>query len=394
MSAARLFDPPIGILSGLAHRSLIVGAAGAALSIVGLFVDRDQFFQSYLSGWILWVSIALGCLGILMIDHLAGGRWGLMMRRPMEAGASTLPFLALLMIPLLFGLQSLYSWARPEVVAADPLLVHKEPYLNVGGFALRAAVYFAVWSILALTLTRLSHRQDAESAASAEIAQRMRTLAAPGLGLLALAATFASIDWMMSLDPHWFSSLYGVYFLGGIGVSGFAFLILVATLLGDHPPLRGVLTRTQIHDYGKFLLAFVMLWSYFALSQLLIIWSANLPEEIGWYLERVQGGWEWMSIGIGLLHFGLPFLILLSADIKKNARRLSVVALLLLVMRWVDIYWQVAPTFEHHLTVHWLDLTTVVAVGGLWLWLFFRLLTRQPMLPPNAPRLEEIVDSE
>ena len=198
----------------------------------------------------------------------------------------------------------------------------------------------------------------------------------------------------MSLDAHWFSSIYGVYFLGGIGVSAFAFLILIATILARHEPLKPLFTRQHFHDYGKFLLAFVMLWTYFVISQLLIIWSANLPEEVGWYLERNRGGWEYLSIAIGLLHFALPFLILLSADVKKHARRLSGVAILLIVMRWVDLYWQVAPNFHHHITLHWLDITTVLGVGGLWLALYFRQLDRAPLLPRNAPRLKEILTDD
>ena len=389
MSETRSWEPPREVLAGLGRRSLMFGAIGAAASVAGLFIDSEQFFRSYLVGWLLWLGIALGCLAILLIDHLAGGRWGIMIRRTVEAGASTLPALGVMMIPVLLGLPSIFSWARPEVVAADPLMQQKTVYLNTGFFIGRALLYFVIWSGFALLMRRMSLRQD--QTGDAMIAQRMRTIAAPALGLFSLAATFASFDWLMSLDPHWFSSLYGVYFLGGIGVSGFAFVILVASMLARHEPLRSLFTRTHFHDYGKFLLAFVMLWTYFAVSQLLIIWSANLPEEITWYLDRQQGGWLWLSIAIAILHFALPFLILLSADIKKKARRLASVAVLLIVMRWIDLYWQAAPTFYESLTIHWLDLTTAVAVGGLWLALFFRQLGLHSLLPVKAPRLEEVL---
>ena len=385
----RSFEPPRAELAVLSRRALAVGGVAAALSIVGLLLDGDQFFRSYLVGWLTWLSVALGCLAILLIDHLAGGRWGIIVRRAMEAAASTLPILGLLMLPLLAGLPSVYAWARPEVVAADPLLQHKSAYLDTGFFIARAVLYFVIWSGSAAILVRLSRRQDTDG--DPLIAQRMRTLAAPFLGLLALAATFGSFDWLMSLDAHWFSSLYGVYFLGGVGVAGFAFLILIATWLAGREPLGPLFTRTYFHDYGKFLLAFVMLWTYFAVSQLLIIWSANLPEEITWYLDRRDGGWLWVSIAIALLHFALPFLILLSADVKKKAGRLAAIALLLVAMRWVDLYWQAAPSFHPEVTIHWLDLTTVAAVGGLWLAVYFRRLGKHPLLPVNAPRAAEVL---
>ena len=392
MSNSRAFEPPRQLLSALGWRSLAVGVVGTLASLIGAFLDSEQFFRSYLVGWLLSVTIALGCLAILFIDHLAGGRWGVMVRRVTEAAAATLPALGLLMIPLFAGLPSIYIWAQPDAVAADALLEHKASYLNTGFFIARAALYFAVWSALALGLRRMSRRQD--ETGDPMLAQRMRSLSAPGLGLFALAATFASIDWLMSLDAHWFSSIYGIYFLGGIGVSGFAFIILIASLLARHQPLAPLFTRRHFHDYGKLLLAFVMLWTYFAISQLLIIWSANLPEEITWYLDRQQGGWIYLSIAIALLHFALPFLILLSADVKKNPRRLASVAMFLIVMRWVDLYWQAAPTFHHAITIHWLDISTVAAVGGLWLALFFSLLAKRPLLPLNAPRTKEVVSSD
>jgi hypothetical protein len=386
------FAAPRDLVDGLGRKAMIAATIGVLASAAGIFLDFDQFVRSYLVAWLVAVGISLGCLAILMIDHLAGGRWGLIIRRTTEAAASMLPFLGLLMVPILLGLPSLYSWARPEVVAADPLIAQKTAYLNVPFFVGRAIGYFVIWSGFAWLLVSRSHKQD--ETGDELLAQRMRAIAAPGLGILALTATFASIDWIMSLDPHWFSSLFGIYFLGGVGVSGFAFVILIASMLARREPLKGLFTRLHFHDYGKFLLAFVMLWTYFAISQLLIIWMGNLPEEITWYIHRTEGGWEWVSIAIGLLHFALPFLILLSADIKKKARRLASVALLLIFMRWVDLYWQTAPTFHHHLTIHWLDLATLLGVGGVWLFLFLRQLGKHDLLPRNAPRLEEVLNGE
>jgi len=392
VSEPRDFTPPKGLIEGLGRRALIIGALGAAACVIGAFVDLDQLARSYLVAWLVAVGISLGCLIILMIDHLAGGRWGLVIRRTTEAAAGTLPILAVLMVPILVALPRIYSWAQPGVLADDPLLAHKALYLNPAFFTVRAAIYFTLWSGLAWLLIRWSRQQD--ETGDEILAQRMRAVAAPGLGLVSLTATFASFDWIMSLDPLWFSSIFGIYFLGGIGVSGFAFVILLANLLSRQEPLRGLFTRLHFHDYGKFLLAFVMLWTYFAISQLLIIWMGNLPEEITWYLDRTRGGWEWLSIVIALLHFALPFLILLSADIKKKSRRLAAVALLLIGMRWVDLYWQIAPSFQEQLTIHWLDITTVLVVGGLWLFMFFRLLGQRSLLPLNAPRIQEVLKGD
>ena len=382
---------PPDSLKGIGSKAWIVGGLGAVTSVVGFFVDREQFFQSYLVSWVFWIALTLGCLGIMMIHHLSRGGWGLIIRRTLEAASRTLPVLAILFVPILFGLQALYIWARPEAVS-DPLIQQKASYLNPLAYAVRSIFYLAVWSAFALTLSRLSQKQD--ETGDVGLFRRMQTVAAPGLVVFALLSTFAAIDWIMSLDPHWYSSIFGVYFITGAGVAGFAFISLIALYLSQRPPLQGVLKPKHFHDYGKLLLAFVMLWSYIAFSQLLIIWSGNLPEETPWYLHRVQGGWKWVSIALILFNFMLPFLLLLSRDLKRNARLLAVVALFVLVMRWVDFYWLAAPTFHHDLTPHWLDLTTMAGIGGIWLAVFAGQLQKRALLPINDPYLEEALDSE
>jgi len=390
-SSGSPWAPPAD-LGRLERWGWISGLAGGVASAAGYFLAPQQFFQSYLVSWLLWLGVAAGCLGILMLHHLSGGAWGLMIRRVLEAAAVTLPALALLFVPILMGIDQLYSWAGPEA-AVDELIQQKAAYLNVPAFALRALFYLALWSLLALALRRLSKRQD--ETGDVALFRRMQTVAAPGLGLYALTATFAAIDWIMSLDPHWYSSIFGIYFLGGHGVTALAFVVPVALFLARREPMKGVFRPLHFHDYGKLLLAFVMLWTYFAISQLLIIWSANLPEEVTWYLARNEGGWQWVSILLGIFHFALPFLLLLSRDLKRSARALSVVALLLLAMRWVDLYWQTAPTFHPHgPSPHWLDVATLLGVGGIWFALFVRNLRRSPLLPVQDPYLEEALEHE
>ena len=379
------WSPPDS-LEGIKSKAWIVGALGVAASGVGLLTQRQQFFQSYLVSWLFWISIALGCLAMMMLHQLTRGGWGLMIRRPLEAATRTLPLLALLFLPILAGLQDLYLWARPEA-ADDALIQQKASYLNPTAFALRSLVYFGVWILFAFALNRLSRRQD--ETGDLAIFKRMQAVAAPGLVIFCLLTTFASIDWLMSLDPHWYSSIFGVYYIVGTGVAAFAFISVVALYLSNREPLAGVFQAKHFHDYGKLLLAFVMLWAYMGVSQLLIIWSGNLPEEVPWYLHRVQGGWKWVSISLVLLHFVLPFVLLLSRDFKRNARFLGGVSLLVLLMRWVDLYWLAAPTFHHHLAGHWLDLTTMAGIGGIWVGVFVSQLAKRPLLPVNDPYLEE-----
>ncbi len=387
----RSFPPPAD-LDALQSNAWIVGGVGVTASLAGWWLDPTQFYRSYLVSWIFWLSVAAGCLAILMLHHLSRGAWGVMIRRVLEAAARTLPFLAILFIPIVLGLEEIYVWARPEA-AADELIQHKATYLNPTAFVFRSVVYLGVWSLFAYGLSRLSYRQDRTG--DPTLFRRMQVISAPGLGIYCLLTTFAAVDWLMSLDPHWYSSLFGVYLLGGQGIAALAFVILVALYLAQREPMSDALNATHFHDYGKLLLAFVMLWTYFAISQLLIIWSADLPEEITWYLERAHGGWKWVSILLVLFHFLLPFLLLLSRDLKRNAPTLGKVALLLLAMRWFDLYWLAAPSFEHgRFSLHWLDLATLVGLGGIWLALFIGQLKTRSLVPVNDPFLAEALDNE
>jgi hypothetical protein len=377
---------------------LVAGVVGLLVAALGFVFDRPHFFQAWLVAWLLWLSIALGCLGLAMLHHLSRGAWGLMVRRPLEAGARTLPLLLVLFVPVLFGLHELYEWSHTEVVRADHILSQKEPYLNVPFFVARAAFYFVVWIALAWMLARLSRRQD-ESGDPA-LYRRMQAISAAGFLLLALTGSFAAIDWLMSLDPHWQSSLFGLWYFAGLGLSGLTFTVVVANWLRQREPLRGALRPQHFHDYGKLFFAFTMLWAYLSFSQFLLIWAGNLPEEIPFYLRRAHGGWGIVSAILLLGHFVLPFLVLLSADVKRRGATLVKVAVWMLAMRWLDYFWHVAPTLQalHDENGHgsvwaglWIDLAAVVGLGGVWVWFYLRALADRPLLPVNDPFVAEVL---
>jgi len=385
--APAVYAPPAGLVS-VGRIALVLGAVGAAASAAGGIADPAQFFRSYLVAFVYWLSIPLGCSAIAMLHHLTRGGWGLLIRRILEAAAGTLPVVALFFVPLLFGLDRLYRWARPAEVRVDPLLLHQAAYLNVPFFVARAAIYFILWSVFALILGRMSSRQDATG--DPGLSRRMQIVAAPGLVLYCLTATFASVDWLMSLDSRWFSTIYGVYFVGGHAIAGLSFTILAALYLCERGGMSEAFRPVHFHDYGKLLLTFVVLWAYFAVSQLIIIWSGNLAEEITWYRGRLLGGWSGVSLALVALHFALPFVLLLSREGKRNAARLAGVAVLLLAMRWVDLHWLAAPVFSpDRPSFHWLDAATMIALGGFWVAAFTWRLSRRPLLPLRDPALAE-----
>jgi len=368
--------------------ALAIGAVGLVLSLIGWATDPDQFYRSYLTGYVFWVGLALGCLPLMMIHHLTGGAWGLVIRRPLEAATLTLPLMIVLFVPLLFGMHSLYAWARPEVVAADEALRHKAPYLNRTFWLLRTAVYFAIWLGLALRFSSWSREQDRTG--DVTLARKMQLLSGPGIIFYFLAVTFAAIDWVMSLDPHWYSSIFGPLLAAGQALNAFAFAIVALAVLSRHQPIAGVIRPDIFHDLGKLLLAFVMVWAYFSFSQFLITWAGNLPEEIRWYLEHSHGGWMALGLAIIVFHFFVPFFLLLSRDLKRNGRVLAVVASAIVLMRFIEIFWTVAPIFHPQgLHVHWLDVAAPAAIGGLWVWTFVWQLKSQPLLPLHDPYMQE-----
>jgi hypothetical protein len=369
--------------------ALIVGVVAAVLLAVGAFLSRAQFFQSYLFAFLFWMQLTLGCLGVMMLHHLTGGRWGFGIRRLLEAGALTLPLMALLFLPLILGLADLYPWARQAEVAGNALLRYKNrTYLNVPFFLGRTVVYFAVWGVFAFILRRWSLRQDRSG--EAFLTRRMRLLSRGGLVAFVLAVTFASIDWAMSIEPLWISTIYGAVYLAGEGLTALAFVTLVLTLLDDRTVLPEIVTVDRFNDLGNLILAFVILSMYMSFSQFLIIWSGNIPEEVTWYVHRFAGGWNLVAVALVILHFALPLFMLLSRDLKRTPRMLARLAIMLLLAHLLAIFWFVAPTF-HPEGIHlsWMDIVAPIAIGGLWIAFFIWQLKGKALLPRRDPRMQE-----
>ncbi|MCG6928174.1 MAG: hypothetical protein LJF30_23060 [Acidobacteria bacterium] len=388
--------PMPAALGRLQRNGLALGGVFLLALVGGFLLDRDQFFRSYLFGWLFWLGIAVGCLGLAMLNQLTGGLWGLVPRRFHEAAARTLPAMAVLFVPVLLGLSSLYVWARPEVVAADELIQSKTAFLNVPFFVARAALYFVVWSGLALLVSRWSTQQDAQ--ADPGRAGRLRGVSGVGLVALSGTTTFAAIDWGMSLAPHWFSTMYGVLFIVGWTLSALSFTIVLMARLSRESPVSEALQPGTVHDLGKLLLAFTMLWAYVNFSQFLIVWSGNTSEETPFYVQRLHGGWGVIAVVLLLFHFALPFALLLSRPLKRNAGSLAVVAGLMLVMQLVDLYWLIGPDLltQGHghapLRFHWMDLAATLGIGGLWLFLFARQVRTRPVLPLGEPAVRVLVE--
>jgi hypothetical protein len=402
-------DPTYSVPPDVARRrstALIVGVVGLAVCVIGFFVNRDHFFRAYLIAYLFWLGVALGSLAMMMVHHQSGGAWGLVIRRIFEAASRTLPALFVLFLPLLLGLHNLYPWTHADHVQHDPVLVEKAKYyLNVPFFVVRLVIYFASWIGLALVLNRWSQAQDD---GDVTVTRKMQLMSGPGLVLYGLTITFASVDWVMSLNPHWFSTIFGFLFMGGQGLKALAFAIVIATML-SREGVHGVYNPGHFHDLGKLMLAFVMLWAYFNFSQYLLIYSGNLTEEIPYYLTRTTNGWGYLALLLVIFHFAVPFSLLLSRNLKRHARTLAMVALAVLVMREFDLFFLVSPEFaasganlhmagpgeEHgsHLFVHWLDLAAPIGLGGVWLWLFFTQLAQRPLLPLRDPQLTQALES-
>ena len=367
------------------------GIIGVIAAIAAALLSPDQFFRSYLWSYVFLLGISAGCLAWLMCQYLTGGAWGVAIRRPAEAAVRTLPLLAALFIPIAFGLPSLYKWSHHDIVAADEILKNKQAFLNVPFFLVRAGLYLGGWSLLGWLLNRWSAIEDRTGSASAHRA--MSRLSAPGLIFWGFAVTFMAIDWVMSLDPHWFSTMFGLLFVASQGLSALAFLIVVLVMLAQLRPMSDVLTPRHLHDLGKLLLACVMIWAYFSFSQFLVIWAGNLPAEIPWYQERLRGGWQYVGLALVVGHFALPFALLLSRSLKRNFKMLAGIAIFIQCMRVVDTYWLVTPdSAKGPLAVSWVDFAVLLGLGGIWLAYFLTQLEKRPLMPLNDIALVEALE--
>lgn len=378
----RLVEP-----GSFGSRALTVGVAGLVLSAAGWALDADRFFHAYLAAITCWVAIALGALFFVMLHHLVSARWSVVVRRLAENVMMTLPYLALLFIPVLFGFSHLYHWSHAEAVAADELLQKKAGYLNVPFFVIRTVVYFAVWSLLARFLYKASVRQDA-GYSQADV-DRMKRVSAGGMIVYALTVTAAAFDWLMSLDPHWYSTIFGVnYFAAGL-VTFMSFLTLLALLLRRAGILRETITVEHYHDLGKLMFAFTIFWTYTNFSQYFLIWYGNIPEETIWYTHRWEGSWKAISMIVLFGHFVVPFVVLMFRLAKRNLTVLGIMAAWIVLMHYVEMYWLVYPTFsEHGASFNWLEPAAFVGVGGIVAWLIWSRLSKQALVPVNDPKLD------
>ena len=386
-------DTPDVQLERMQKPALVAGLAAAVLLGGMAFAggDRDQFFRSYLYGYVFWLAFPLGSLALLMLHHLTGGGWGFVIRRLCEAGTRTFALMAVLFLPLVAGISRLYPWTRAGWAAEAA--VHapfKARYLSQPFFLGRAVIYFAIWIGLGYLLSKWSLEED--QTGDAGMHNRMEALSAPGLILYGLTATFAVIDWVMSIDPGWMSTMYGLIFVVIHVFTAMAFLIFIASRFADHEPLATVASSSRFHDLGTLLFAFTMLWAYLSFSQFLIIWAGNLKSEITWYLHRGIGEWSWVAALLLVFHFFVPFFILLNRPIKRRRQAMAKVAVALIVVSAMDVFWIVTPSFFPAPTLHLTDVLAVVAIGGIWIWAFARQAQGRPLVPLHDPRMEEAVE--
>jgi hypothetical protein len=388
-----LTAPPV--VKTLQKRLLIVGVIFAVISLALAFLRPDEFFRAYLLGYMDWLGVTLGSMAILMIRHLTGGGWGMVIRRILGAAMRCLPLMAVLFIPILFGLPKLYVWARPLNSIADKHLREHlqeltKTYLTVYGFIIRASIYLAIWNLLSFLLTKWSKEQDKPS--SRDNTPRFKAVSGPGLILYAFTISFAAIDWVMSIDPSWISTIYGLMILIGQLLSAMCFAVVVERILVDYKPMSELLKPDFVHDHGKWMLTFTMVWAYFSFSQWLIIWAGNLPEEITWYMRRMNGGWGFVGLFLAVFQFAVPFVLLLSRPFKRDVRRLVWLAAWILVMRYVDLFWIIEPNFSKTFNLTLADLVVSIAIGCIWLAYFFRNLSSLPLLPAYDVSASEVLE--
>jgi len=397
-------NPEANGLTRLQMPMLIIGLMTLAGVAMGAVFSHQQaiFFRGYLVGFLFCAGIAIGALAVLMIQYLTGGAWGVVIRRPLEAARQTLPLVALMFVPIVLGIHYLYIWSNPEEVSANHLLELKTPYLNLSFFVVRALFYFAVWVGVATVMSKWASRYESDN--SPRTLLRLRQLSGFGLLGLALTVTFSAIDWAMSLDPTWYSTMYGLSFIVGHILSALAFSILVITSLARTRPVSEVMLPAVLRDLGNLLFAFIMLWAYLAFSQFLLIWYANLREEVTWYLPRMHGGWGWISGLLILFHFFVPFFLLLNRRVKDQAPTLRLVAGLVIVMHLVDLFWTVVPSAPRAgahggghgeaavNAIHWIDLVTALGLITLWAGFFVSRLRTRTLVPMNEPFVQEALN--
>jgi len=395
-----LTAPPI--IKTLSQRLLIAGVAISLFAAYFAFTHPAEFYPAYLLAFMDWLGVALGSMAIIMIRHLTGGGWGVVIRRIQGAAMRTLPLLSLLFLPILLAVfqHRMYPWTMPLGAIADPhirehLDKHRfvlDSYLNPSGFLIRAIIYFAIWNLISFLLTKWSKEGDKPGAP--DNSNRFKAVSGPGLILYGGTLTFAAIDWVMSLDPSWISTIFGLAILIGEVLSAMCFAVLIERILVDYKPMSDLLHPDFVHDHGKWMLTFTMVWAYFNFSQWLIIWAGNLPTEITYYIRRLNGGWGWIGFILVVFHFAIPFALLLSRPFKRDIRKLVWLAVWMLFMRWLDLLWIIEPNFSQTLRITAADIVVSCAIGCLWMAYFFHSLASLPLLPAYDSQAVEVFAPE
>ena len=388
LTKSDLMAPPV--VRTIQTQSIFIGLIGAIATIAGAFLAPDSFYSAYLIGYMFWLGLALGCMAILMLHHLVGGSWSIVIRRILESGIMTLPLMFVLFIPILLNLPKLYRWARADQLASDPKLADiAHTYLNFNGIFSRYIIYFVIWIGMAYFLNRWSTEQDSIQGQST---LRFRALSGIGLVIYSLSISFAVIDWVMSLQARWISTIYGLIFIAGQALSALCFCVVIETILGKRKPVSEYLTDTEVHDHGNLILAFVMVWMYFNFSQWLIIWAGNLPDEIPWFVRRIDDGWGPVALFLVIFQFAVPFALLLSRQLKRKARTLVRLASWIIFMRMVDLFWHIEPATHPTFHLSWLHFAVMAGMGGLWFAYFCRNLAARPLLPVYAPQTLRLLE--
>ncbi len=383
-------------------RTLALGVGGIGLIVwaIGLYFNTEQALRSWLLGFIFWAGIGIGSLGVLLLQYLTGGAWGVVVRRTVEAATRTLPVIIILFLPLAFGITSLYEWTH--LPATDHIMEHRGWYMTTWGWIFRSVGYFAVFGVMVYLLNKWSAEQDqaASNEDSAALLGKATAFSGPTMVVFCLVVSFAVVDWVMTLDPHFFSTMWGLLFVAGWALSCFCFVVVILAYLSDKAPMNRVIGKRHFHDLGKLMLALVMVWAYFNFSQFLIIWAGNIPEETGWFLTRMKGGWGYIGVILIFFHFAFPFLVLLQQDFKRRAKWLATLAIFILVMRLFDMAYLISPSprIDAHgleqgaFIISWMDFVAPIAVGGIWLWWFFGELMKRPLVPAKDPFFEKAIE--
>jgi len=393
-----LTTPPV--IKNLQMKALIVAAIAGVIALYVAFTNPTVFFRGYLISYMDWLGVALGSLAILMINYMTGGGWGTSVRGILMAAARCWPLMFVLFVPLALSVKLIYPWAMPLESVTDPAIhEHLEKhafilrdYLNVQGFWIRGILYFLIWGGMITLFSGWSKELDRPPVR--DLSAKFKRLAAPGLILYALAIGFAAIDWVMSLNPSWISTIYGLLIMIGELITALGFTIIIERILYNYRPMSILLRPSYVHDHGKYMLAFTMVWAYFSFSQWLIIWAGNLPEEITWYFRRLHGGWQYVGLFLVVFHFFAPFFVLLSRPFKRDIRMLVWLAAWMMFMRYVDLFWHIEPSFSKDFSVTLADLAVPFAMGGLFVAYFCYNLNQRPLIPAYDATAQAVLEPE